>query len=308
MSRLSLCIPFTSANLGPGFDLFGLALNKVARFDLSLLPPEQYRFSDAEGPLRMPLEHNYVYRSYRFLLDRAALPDYPGLDCRFELDLPSGRGFGSSAVAYLAGIRAACLALRSQGKGDLTLTEELNLLVELEGHADNIIASRLGGWVFIPAGLPLLPQNIIQKPVPPELRCLLLFPEYSVSTRESRAILPAHYAMPPILKTMSGALYWLEYLNSGNAEYLRQALHLDCLHESYRAVNIPHFESFRNACQALGCLGLTISGSGPGLIAFCLAEDLARIEPQLQEKARQAGLSLVSAAPSLQGLLEDAKQ
>jgi len=307
MSAVSVRIPFTSANLGPGFDLFGLALNKFARFEFTLLPPNEYRFSDADGPLRMPLEHNYVHRAYRFVLDRAGFSDYPGLQSYFELDLPSGRGFGSSAVAYLAGVRAACLALRSLER-ELPLDEELSLLVELEGHSDNIIAARLGGFVFIPGGLPLSARTIIQKQVPPDLRCLLIFPGYTVSTRESRSVLPAHYAITPVLQTMSGALLWLEYLNTGKAEYLRAALGLDCLHESYRARNIPHFQNFRQICETLGCLGLTISGSGPGLIAFCQEGDQTRILSDLERPAREAGLSVVAAAPSAQGLQEETKK
>ena len=263
-----LRVPFTSANLGPGFDLFGVALDLYARFQFTFEEPGQYRlFDEQERPLDLPGDKNYIRKAYLATLEGKLPPEeIPGMTVHFQNDIPGGRGFGSSACAFVAGTRAAAHLLESRGMPVPSQTDELRLLDRLEGHPDNSTPALIGGWTVV-YDQPQTDQEFacLRKELPEDLGFVALIPDYTVSTKKSRTVLPPKIRREEALSGMRGTLLWLEYIHTGRPELLERALLSDLLHEPYRAANIPGFHELR---ESLPCHGITISGSGPGLLVY----------------------------------------
>lgn len=213
MSQLSIRVPATSANLGPGFDMFGVALSLHTSYHFHFdEEPGTARLLDREGaPLPIPPEQNLIATAYRAFCDRAepekAGTPRPGFSVRVENDVPTGRGFGSSASALTAGVAAArhTLALDVLGDGD----GDVQILNELEGHPDNVAPARLGGFVL---GYTHSDGRImtIRKRLPENLGLAVLYPDFNISTHVSRTKLPERVPLRDCLSTMKGVLLWRE--------------------------------------------------------------------------------------------------
>ncbi len=286
MSLLSIRVPATSANLGPGFDMFGVALSLHTsyHFNFDEAPGTTALFDRTGAPLPIPEEHNLIATAFRSFRDRnspeRAGEPRPGFSVRVENDVPTGRGFGSSASALVAGIAAARYSLDldvfADGDGDV------QILNELEGHPDNVAPARLGGFVL---GYAQSNGRIItiRKRLPDELGLAVLFPNFNISTHVSRTKLPESIPMPDCLMTMKGVLLWREYLEDGNVAHLIEALASDRLHEPYRGQDIPGFQELRDRAQDIGLYGVTISGSGPSLLVYFDRSRESEILPKVQQ-------------------------
>lgn len=193
------------------------------------------------------------------------LADVPGFTVRAEMPMPPGRGFGSSAVAYAAGVAAAIHMLPADKK--MPPNVEMRLLSALEGHPDNICTAWLGGWNFFhtAANGDILS---IKRSVPAELGIIVLYPDFAISTLQSRRGLPQSYPVKDVLSNLRGVILWLEFLNTGNFSLLEEALASDRLHEPHRIPGIHGFEELRQLVLAAGATGVCLSGSGPGMAVF----------------------------------------
>lgn len=193
------------------------------------------------------------------------LTDIPGFSVRAEMPMPPGRGFGSSAVAYAAGVAAATHLLPSDKR--MPLNVEMRLLSALEGHPDNICTAWLGGWNFFhtAANGDILS---IKRAVPADLGIIVLYPDFAISTLQSRRGLPDSYPVKDVLSNLRGVLLWLEFLNTGSFALLQEALASDRLHEPHRIPGIHGFEELRQLVLAAGATGVCLSGSGPGMAVF----------------------------------------
>jgi homoserine kinase len=242
--------PATSANLGPGFDCAGVALELWNELEV------------AEGG-EPDLDHLGV-RAY------ALLADPRGLEFRFVSRIPRERGLGSSASVIALGLVAATLA-----NGDEPDPERLLALgTPLEGHADNLAAALAGGVCLTWEGrieriaddLPLAPIAVV--------------PEAHVSTAEARAALPERVTHDAAAFTAAHATLLGAAIARGDAELFAAALD-DRLHEPYRAANAPLLAELR-ADLPPGAAGVTLSGSGPTVIVW--ARDAGDCARALQER------------------------
>jgi len=271
-------VPATSANLGPGFDLLGLALNQYAYFDISFRGGGEYTVLLEDGSsMDIPLEKNLVRCAYLRCLEEKKVPfAIPALEVKFRTDISVGRGFGSSACALVAGFAAANHLLAFHKIGTIALEEELQILTEMESHPDNVCPARLGGWVFSyynESGR-IVP---VRKKLPDSLGLCVIVPEFQISTKKSRGKLPQSLSYPDILSNLQGVMLWMEYLHTENPEMLRRAVQLDRMHEPYRGKDIPGYTTLKNDLDKIGCYGATISGSGPGIIVYYPVEREERI-------------------------------
>jgi homoserine kinase len=276
MKDVLIKVPATSANLGPGFDIFGLALNKYAYFRISYhSEPDNWHIYDKNNNiLDIPPEHNLLKTGFERAVQSSGInkseldPAAFSLSALFRMDLPVGSGFGSSACALTAGVMYANHLIKGLNP-DLVITpqKELDLLTELEGHPDNAVPARIGGFVFSSYSEGNEPL-IIRKELPADLGLAVIIPSFQVSTAQSRRELPAEYAMKDILSNLRGSLLWMEYIHSGNPQFLIHALQSDQLHEKFRGRNIPGFFNLKEKIHSIGCYGITISGSGPGLLVY----------------------------------------
>lgn len=266
--------PATTSNLGPGFDVLGLALGLWNGFEIE----EQSegftiaaRGTGAELLAKGP--ENYVVRAFQRTRAALGMPPAPGLKVSIDVRVPLGRGLGSSATATVAGIVAAdALAGRVLEK-----KEQAILATELEGHPDNAVACLLGGLVvcaqgddgrleylrFTPSRLPIA---VVASPL-----------HFELSTEKMRAALPASISHKDAVKSVGRACLLVAALTSNERSPLLRAME-DRLHEPYRAPHVPGFEAVKAAAKGAGALGVCLSGAGPSILAFADdAQDAASI-------------------------------
>jgi homoserine kinase len=195
-------------------------------------------------------------------LCRAAREPVPAVALTIRSSIPIARGLGSSAAAIVAGL---CLANRWLGDR-FTREELLAEAIRLEGHPDNVSASLLGGMTlsFPRAAGAVTP---LQLPPPRGLGITLVVPEIRVSTEKARALLPSSVPLEDAAANTARALALLYLFERRRFDLLADALR-DVYHVPHRARLIPAYERVVEAGRRAGAYGVTISGSGPTLLAF----------------------------------------
>jgi homoserine kinase len=257
---VKVSVPATSANLGPGFDCLGLALDLWNEAEMSL-QGETLRLSNAGEGQNIPVdERNMVVQAFRFFCDERGLPFPRGLVIRCHNRIPLGSGLGSSASAVLIGLLGASTLL---GK-PLETAEALVMAARMEGHADNAAAALLGGLTIVAAGRG---GWITRRVSIPEQQVALVLPAVHLPTHTARAALPTEVTMQDATFNLSRAVLVVEALRSGDLGLLREAVD-DRLHLPYRLPLIPGGQRALEAAYDAGAKAVTISGAGPSLIAF----------------------------------------
>lgn len=266
--RIVVRVPATSANLGPGFDCLGLALDLWNETEFTLEGERLDLLSSGEGRNIPTDERNLVVQAMRFFCDERGLPFPRGVRIRCHNEIPLGSGLGSSAAAVITGLLGAA-ALLQQPLGP---EEALALSARMEGHADNAAAALLGGLVIVAAGK----SGWITRSVPiPDHAVALVLPDVDLPTHAARAALPTEVSMKDATFNLGRAILVVEALRAGDLDLLRQAVD-DRLHLPYRLPLIPAGQSALEAAYAAGARAVTISGAGPSLIAF--TEDISSAE------------------------------
>lgn len=269
--------PATSANLGPGFDALALALDLTNEVTVTRRPgPLEVRVS-GEGAGEVPESaDNLVCRAMAMGLD-----SLDGLLVECVNRIPLGRGLGSSAAAACSGLVAAnALRLLRWAPADL-----LERASEIEGHADNAGACIFGGIVAVGPG-----TRARQIPVPEDLLFVTVIPAERVSTSKARGALPAEIPHADAADTLARAIGLTLALERGDLDDLPVLLH-DRLHEPYRAPLVPGIEELRGLCGDCGCLGVTISGSGPTMLLWARRADAARVAERASAALIEAGVA-----------------
>ncbi|TGM59957.1 homoserine kinase [Leptospira adleri] len=287
--QYSITVPGTSANLGPGFDLFGLAFRIYNRFQFRFFPDGEFHVS-VKGLDVLPFapDEDLVISSYRsyfqkFLSGQKLIP----YSLLMDLNLPMKGGLGSSASAAVAGVCAARFA-HKHFYWQIPLPKEnefLFHLAQIEGHPDNTIPAYLGGFVFAYFNGTRL--EFVKKKFPKRVRCFLLVPDLETSTHLSRKTLPSAYSTEDVIFNMSRVATWMEFLNSGNLELLKLALE-DRVHTPYRMHSEFELNPLLDQIKK-NLIGYSLSGSGPSVLLFCERKKAARVEQILKEKV--AGFS-----------------
>lgn len=253
-------VPATSANLGPGFDCLGLALDLWNEAEFSQEGEGLYLTCAGEGSSIPTDERNLVIQAMRFFCDYRGLPFPRGLRVTCQNRIPVGSGLGSSAAATLQGILGASALLNSP----LTTDEALTLSARMEGHADNAAAALLGGLTIVAAGKG---GWLVRKVDVPALQVAVVLPAVDLPTHTARAALPGEVSMADATYNLGRAILVVEALRSSDLSLLQQAID-DRLHLPYRLPLIPGGQKAVQAAYDAGALAVTISGAGPSLIAF----------------------------------------
>jgi homoserine kinase len=249
--------PATSANLGPGFDCLGLALdlwNEVVISEPSH-PPDG-------------ADDNLILRAARAVFEAVEAP-YTGLQLRTTNRIPFSRGLGSSAAAIVSGV-----LLANRWLGDpLHEAGCLRTAVALEGHPDNVVPCLLGG-----VRVATLDEDgaVVQAPVPlgGHLEAVVFVPEHGVPTGVARNLLPASVPLEDALFNVSRASLLVAALAGGRNELLDQATR-DRLHQPYRHELFPAGRRVMEAAREAGALASCTSGAGPSVLALCADAQVA---------------------------------
>ena len=264
-------VPGTSANCGPGFDAIGVACTIYNDLELTLKGEEGIVIEiEGEGAANIPAdERNIVLRAIRTILKRAHREDeVKGFHIRMTNHIPLSRGLGSSAAAIVAGLKAANALLGNR----FSRRELLQMATNIEGHPDNVAPAIFGGFTISVVTRGRVECFSLMPRMP--LKLVVAVPEFPLSTRLARSVLPEQVKMKDAVFNVSRAALLVAALTKGQPRFLRNAF-ADALHQPYREKLIPGMKDvFRDACRA-GALGASLSGAGPCLIAYTLENEEA---------------------------------
>ncbi|ADE56709.1 MULTISPECIES: homoserine kinase [Aminobacterium] len=268
-------VPASSANLGSGFDTLGLGLSLYNFFDVrAFLKKGSYVLEIiGEGSGELGRENNALIQSYEFACNKWGI-DPPGLDLCSLNAIPMARGLGSSSTAIVAGVAIA----NTLRENSLQKDELLSLMVELEGHPDNVVPCCMGGMVVSGVDGGII-RFVKMPPLPEDMVAVVAVPEVRVSTQSAREALPTKVFLKDAVYNISRAALLAASWSTGNWSNLPWAMG-DRLHQPFRARLFPGGEEIlRELSNAPNCSGVAISGSGPSMIAFArgLAGDIAKL-------------------------------
>ena len=258
--------PATSANLGPGFDSLGLALQIYNEFSFKKTKKEDVevnlKSSTIEEKIKLPLEENLVYKSMEYLFKKEDKP-FEGIKIEEEIQIPISRGLGSSATAILAGFFGANKLLGNP----YSRKELLNMSIEMESHPDNIISSLNGG---LNISVMEKGESIFKKiKVSEKLQTVLVIPDFQLNTKELREVLPKKVEHKDAVFNLSRTALLISSFYDNDWELLSTAMQ-DKIHQDYRSKLIPGFKEVLENAFDKNALGVALSGSGPSLLAFTL--------------------------------------
>jgi len=253
---LQVRVAATSANLGPGFDALGIAL------DLTLIvrvqSAERDRFT-YRGDGHVPdSPHNLVHQGFRAVYHEFDL-EPPRVAFEADNPIPLARGLGSSSAALVAGAALADAMLeRPLGRQAV-----FRLVARLEGHPDNVAPAVFGGFTVSAAD-----ENgaftSATLPIPPRWRLLFGVPDFELATAKARAVLPSSYPRGDAVRTSGRAALWAVAVAADRPELLRVAS-LDVRHEPYRSPLVPGLDDCRAQLRQAGAFAAYLSGAGPTL-------------------------------------------
>ncbi len=261
-TRLEVTVPATTANLGPGFDALGIALD-LRLVVHAALGDDGFAYA-GEGPAPSR-EGNLVHRGFA-AGHAAAGATVPAVAFTVENPVPLARGLGSSSAALVAGVAAADAYLG----GALGRDGVFAVAADLEGHPDNVGPAVYGGFVVAARGEDgaYVARSF---PVPASWRLLFGVPAFEVPTAAARAALPARCSLAEASLTAARAALWVAAVAGDDRALLRTAS-LDVLHQPHRAGLVPGLTELLADLRAAGADAAFLSGAGP-TVGAVLGED-----------------------------------
>jgi len=255
-------VPATSANIGPGFDCLGIALNMYNKFFVEEIK-EGLIFEGCEDKFKN--EDNLIYVAMKKCFDKIGYKP-TGLRIKMESDIPVSRGLGSSAACVVGGIVSANeLAGRVLNKKEL-----LDLAVEVEGHPDNVNPAFCGGMtVSISDNKEIIYSKV---KVSEGIKFCALIPDFTLSTEKARTVLPKSIDYKDGIFNVGRTALMVSALNNGDFHLIKYACK-DKLHQDYRAKLIENFYSIKKQCEKLNSLGVFLSGAGPTIMVMIKEEE-----------------------------------
>jgi homoserine kinase len=288
---LRISVPASTANLGPGFDIWGIALDlrneficdraerKDGSIKLSFLSGDHSVVAPASLPRRVENDNLFV-RAYNYLLKKAGQGPV-AWDVKIIVNVPFSRGLGSSSTAILAGLTLANETLRRDFQMAYRIDQILDFALEFEPHPDNLTAALYGGWnLCMPLGGP--PGNVdgttgpafqrLPLVVKAPVRLAGIIPDLKLETRDSRQLIPVSISRADLVFQTSrvAALVYLlqqETFSPGDITAWRRAMD-DRMHTSQRAHLIPGMFDIFDDWYREGAYGCFLSGAGSTLMAF----------------------------------------
>ena len=284
MATLEVRAPATTANLGPGYDCLGMALDLWNRLTVPTETvggaPTVQVHGEGEGELPADTE-NLTYRAMAFLYGEADA-EMPPLEMQCHNVIPLSRGLGSSAAAISAGLVAANALLDNP----FTANDLMEMAATIEGHPDNVAAAVYGGLRLVVTDEDRL--YTVPVDIPDDLQTVLFIPERRIATVDARRVLPAEISVADAVYNMSRAALLVAGMQSNHPEYLSIATQ-DRLHQPYRQSIFPPMKVIFAAARNAGALGVFLSGSGSTILALA-RERAMTVAYEMFDAARLAGV------------------
>ena len=272
MKRVTIRVPATTANLGPGFDAFGCALRLYT--DVTFEETEEgLEITGCDEAFAGP--DNLAYTSYCAVLASLS-EEVRGVKIHIESQIPICRGLGSSAALLVAGAMGANVLRGSK----LSTQGLLNITNAMEGHPDNLAPAFFGGLTasMVDNGLPVT----VNFPLHPDWEFLALIPDFTLSTSVAREALPTQYDRADAVYNISHGAMVLKALELGDEKLLRNAMQ-DRIHQPYRKGMIRDYDRIEGLIRTTGA-AFCLSGAGPTLL--CITRNPG-LEARLAEKLPQ---------------------
>jgi homoserine kinase len=258
--KVRVQVPATTANLGPGFDTLGMALNLYAWIEMGAARETKIRLMGEQIEGIPADKSNLVYLVAQEVMSAAGV-HMPELEITMCSDIPLTRGLGSSAAAIVGGMVAANALIGSP----LTKEQIFQMATRREKHPDNVGAALFGGIVV--TAWDGEAAQVLKIPPHENLEVLAVIPDYQLETKKARGILPQQVPLKDAVYNISRSSLLVASLCSGELGMIRHAMK-DVLHQPYRAELIPGMKQILAEAVHHGALGVALSGGGPTLLAL----------------------------------------
>tara|TARA_Y100000590_G_scaffold58115_2_gene61316 strand:+ start:1858 stop:2787 length:930 start_codon:yes stop_codon:yes gene_type:complete len=274
-------VPATTANLGPGFDCLGMALDLWNTVVFSISDQTNIQIQ-GEGSNQIKADKsNLVYSSAIRLFEEIGTKA-PEIDIRCQNNIPLARGLGSSAAAIVAGLIGA----NALADNPLSEMELLKIATNIEGHADNVAPAILGGFQIVAQ----TEENLIASSVsiPEELMAVVFIPDMPMPTDKARSILASDISLEDTIFNLSRVALLVNSFSNNNLENLMTATE-DKIHQPKRSEMFPAMKYVFRAARSSGALAVFLSGGGSSVTALANSRFLT-IGYEMSDAADKVGV------------------
>ncbi|HRA47707.1 MAG TPA: homoserine kinase [Thermomicrobiales bacterium] len=281
--QFSVRAPASSANLGPGFDALGLALDLWNTITIDAHVTESSVTYSGDDAVTMAGHENYSVRAMHLLADehQRTLPPF---HLHADIQVPVARGLGSSAAAIVSGLVAANQLLHL----GLTANELFQVAARIEGHGDNVGAAMYGGAILsVPALGRAIPLN---DGADLGLVAVVFIPEVTGATWVARAELPQHVPLADAAFNIGASGGIVAGMLGNDHEAIAAGMH-DRLHEPPRSRLYPHLMAMTDAARTAGAVGACLSGAGPAILALTVPDRAEAVAAAMQAIAPSTGIA-----------------
>lgn len=281
-------VPASSANLGPGFDSLGIALNMTGDVTITL--------HDRPAPHVQGRSEQLALTAARALFMHAGKSPSSQLQAQIDSDIPVGRGLGASAVLRVGAVVAANRLLDDRFEPDQIAV----ICAHLEGHADNVAPALFGGMQAVVWDEGELTRVTV--PLPAALEAILLIPVLDMPTSESRRLLPVEFTRREVVHNIGRAALLVAAMAAGRLDALRVATQ-DVVHQPARSRLFPALYDVIAAAEAAGAHCAYLSGGGSAVLAFTSGGSTAAVGEAMLAAAQRRGTqaSYVATRPRADG-------
>lgn len=277
INKAIISVPASTANLGPGFDVFGLALEMRSTYTVEVLSPKEkwsVHFEGIGADVLNEKGSKFVSEVMDYF-ERAESVHLSPMSIDVHTGIPLTRGLGSSASA-IVGLLSCFEALTNT---HFDTGKVLKYAIAIEGHPDNVTASLVGGFTIAASDRS---EVAYMKVVPQNLKVVVTVPSSFLSTKKARACLPDMYARKDAVFNIGRASMLSACIFSGNYDLLPFALH-DRLHQHYREKLVTGFREVSRAADRAGAYGSFLSGAGPSIAALADPAKAEKVAKAMQK-------------------------
>ncbi len=265
---MKIIAPASSANLGPGFDSIGLAVNRY--LEVTVGPASSTWQVDHNLPAISHGSDNLIIQAALTVV--SSLPPH---QIKVTSAIPLAHGLGSSSAAIVAGIELANQLAHLQ----LTAQEKIQLAAKIEGHPDNVAPAILGGIVV---GTNIEDEFVAVKAPTPPYRLLAYVPPYNVVTAKARAVLPSQLPFSQAVHASAVANTLVAALFGQRYDVLGKLMEADEFHEQVRSALVPELSRIRKLGHESGAVATYLSGAGPTIMTLLPATQVSEFKKSLQ--------------------------
>lgn len=270
---MKIIVPATTANIGLGFDSIGIAVDLYLTLTV-VEPSNEWKIEHPFGEAVPSNQENLIIET-ALVVCPTLQPHY--LVC--ESDIPMTRGLGSSSSAIVAGIELA----NQLGNLNLTPQQKVEWATKLEGHPDNVAPAILGGLVVATYDAKSQEVDYLQKEIQSDIQGIALIPDFELSTKASRQVLPSEFVYSKAVQASSRSNVLVAALWQEDWENVSRIVEKDLFHEPYRKTLIPFLTPVRKLAKEKEAIGTYLSGAGPTVMVLSSKDKSTTIVEYLQE-------------------------